>query len=300
MQNNRDRVRAYGVAQFGLELDRGLVGLVGSLEGANVKLDMMSLPSGGAHELHEQTGKTSYEPIKLSVGMEVATPFIEWIEQFFTGNTVRHSGAMLAADLTFRERARREFTDALISEVTFPAMGSGNQASVLQVTLVPESVTFLPGSGQKLTPVSSEEQKRWSIGRFLFTIDGMESACRRTSKIDAITVKQQIIDQHVGGRSAPLKIPSRIQYPTISFSVPEADSGPLFAYFRAKGEEGGQGALTGSVEYQDNEGRALATLHFKGLLQANRSDRHDFKSDDYKLVKWDIKTSSVTFRRERS
>src|SRR5215510_11460714 len=105
--------RSYAAAHFALELT-GMenLGVLRSLEGGGIKAEVMTYQNGGTYDRWRQLGKPKFEDIKLQIGMAMSEPFYKWIEQFFSGKADRKNGAIVAGDFYYKERARREFTDA--------------------------------------------------------------------------------------------------------------------------------------------------------------------------------------------
>src|SRR5262245_48413625 len=102
--------RAYGAAHFALELDgKEPVGLFRSIEGGGVKAEVMTYQYGGGYERWRQVGKPKFEDIRVQVGMAMSEPFYKWIADFFCGIPNRKTGAIVAADFYYKERARRNF-----------------------------------------------------------------------------------------------------------------------------------------------------------------------------------------------
>ena len=127
--------RTYAAAHFALELDgKKDVGLFRSIEGGGVKADVMTYQNGASYDKWRSIGKPKFEDIKVQVGMSMSKPFYEWIEKFFDGIADRKNGAIVAADFYYNERARREFTNAMIKELTFPKLdGQDTKAAYMSV-----------------------------------------------------------------------------------------------------------------------------------------------------------------------
>ena len=107
--------RSYAAAHFGLELDgKDNVGLFRSIEGGGVRADVMTYQGGGSYLKMRQLGKPKFEDIKVQVGMAMSKPFYDWIADFFEGMATRKTGAIVAADFYYNERARRSFDGAMI------------------------------------------------------------------------------------------------------------------------------------------------------------------------------------------
>ena len=120
---NDQQTRAYAAAHFMLEL-HGIdkLGVFRSIEGGGIKADVMTYQNGGTYDRWRQLGKPKFEDIKLQVGMAMSEPFYDWIAEFFAGTASRKNGAIIAADFYYNERARREFSEAMIKELVFPKL----------------------------------------------------------------------------------------------------------------------------------------------------------------------------------
>jgi hypothetical protein len=294
--------RAYAAAHFALELDdKQSVGLFKSIEGGGMKTDLIKYQVGSLHPTFFRLGKVKYEDIKVQVGMAMSKPFYDWIESFFRGVPMRKTGAIVAADFHFTERARREFDQAMITEATFPKLdGNDKGPCYMNVTIAPETVTYKPGSNQRLNqPERIRAQKLWAACNFGFRLDGFEDACRRVTKVDAFTIKQKPIEYHQGKVRQAIKVPGRIEYPNLAFYVPEADA-EAFTTHHAK--YAGQGTvqpdarLGGAITTYDNQGGELFTVAFTGAEIFNIThDKSDAGSEELKQVKIELCVESMTF-----
>lgn len=313
--------RAYAAAHFALELDgKDEVGLFRSVEGGGVKADVMTYQPGpndanGGYQRWRQLGKPKYDDIKVQVGMSMSAPFYNWCAEFFAGKGTRKSGAIVAADFYYTERARRSFFGALIKELTFPKLDAADKNAVyMNATLAVEDISFTKGSGKKLdVPKGMQGQKLWTACNFEFTLDGFKDACRRVTKIDSFTVKQNIAEYHGGGFKNAVKTPTAIEYPNIIFYVPEVDALPFMDYFHAQvgfgntdaGREKPAGpgkvrdpkAMGGSIVTYDNEHRTLLEVKLEGCdIISVAPEKSDASSEEVKLVKIELYTEKVTLK----
>jgi phage tail-like protein len=299
--------RAYSAAHFALELDNNQqVGLFRSIEGGSIKADVMTYQNGANYDRWRQLGKPKFEDIKIQTGMSMSAPFYDWISNFFTGKPDRKNGAIVAADFNYNERARREFKEAMIKELTFPKLdGQDKNAAYMTLAISVEEIVFLPGNASRqLSPAAgTENQKLWSSCNFGFSLDGFEAACKRVSKVDSFTIKQNILEYHTGTQRAPIKTPSQIDFPQITFYVPEADAQPFFKRFKERGV-GGQ--LRGNSQNKAGElvvfdadvaKNELFSLQFFGADIANvQPDKADSTSEEIKQVKIDLYTERMEFK----
>jgi phage tail-like protein len=297
--------RSYAAAHFALELDgQDQVGLFRSVEGGGVRADVMTFQHGVDYARVRQLGKPKFEDIKLQVGMAMSEPFYSWIANFFAGVADRKTGAIVAADFYYNERARRNFTDAMIKELTFPKLDATDKnAAYMTVALSVEDIHFLKGSGKTLEPPAGwAKQKLWTACNFRLAVDGFPSAARCT-KIDSFTVKQNIIEHNVGGHRRSIKMPSPIDFPNLSFYVPESDAGDFVDAAMLRITQGGSkkhvvpNRFSGSLQTFDHTGRTLCTLTFADCdLVGVTPDRSDSTSEDIKQVKVEIYTQQMEFK----
>lgn len=292
--------RAYAAAHFALELD-GVekLGVFRSLEGGGIKSDVTTYQNGGTYERWRQLGKPKFEDIKMQCGMAMVPSFYKWIEEFFDGKCTRKNGAIIAADFYYKERARRKFTDALIKEFVFPKLdGTDKNTAYMTVAIGVEEIEFMKGEDRAIQQNEGvDSQKSWKACNFRFNIDSLD-CCKRVTKIDSFTVKQNVLEYYSGGRRTASKTPSQIEFPQITFYLPEADSQPLADHFKKRGVKGEvPGRLHGQLECFDNEQQTVFTLEFFGSDILNiQPDKADSSTEEIKQVKVDMYVERMTFK----
>lgn len=304
MTNESTGPRAYAAAHFALELDRvDSLGVFRSVEGGGIKTDVMTYQNSGTYERWRQLGKPKFEDIKLQVGMAMSEPFYKWIEEFFLGKAVRKSGAIVAADFYYNERARREFTEAMIKEIVFPGLKADDKnTAYMTVAMAVEDILYKKGDeGRKINQnAGTDAQKSWKACNFIFSIDGFE-CCKRVTKVDSFTIKQTPVEYNSGGRRSSTKTPGPIDFPQISFTLPEADAQPLFDHFKKRGVDGELPArLHGQIETFDNEKDTRFTLEFfnSDILDI-QPDKSDASTEEMKLVKVVLYVEKMSFAYKR-
>lgn len=295
--------RAYSAAHFVLELDgNNVMGVIRSVDGGGVKSEIMTYQMGNNHDLWRQIGKPKYEDLKIEFGMSMSKDFYTWIQAFFRGEVVRKNGAILAGDFHYKERARREFQEALISEITFPKLdGSDKNACYMTATIAPETLRFAKGTGKDLqTVIGKMTQKLWTSANFELRIDGLESACRRVTKIDSFTIKQQVHEDHAGNLRDAIRVPGILEFPNLTFYVPESDAQPFIEHYTKygiKGELQAAARHTGSIVCRDHAANELCTVSLQGVDIANIApEKHDSSSEDIKQVKVELAVESMSFQ----
>jgi phage tail-like protein len=293
--------RSYVAAHFTLEL-AGItdVGTVRSIEGGGLKADVMTYQPGATYERWRQLGKPKFEDIKLQIGTAMSEPFFKWIEKFFEGKGERKNGAIVAGDYYYKERARREFTEALITELTFPKLDATDKNTVyMNVTLSVENIDYKKGDESKQLDFTTnpESQKAWKACNFTFKLDGFDTACQHVSKVDSFTLKVPVLEYHSGGARAPTKTPTTIDFPNLTFYVPETDAQPFNDYFKKRGIQGElPGRLHGQLTTFDNAHTTKFTLDLYNCDILNiQPDKSDATTEEIKQVKIDIYVERMGF-----
>ena len=303
MTNDSGQSRAYSAAHFMFELDGvDKLGMFRSIEGGGLKAEVMTYQNGGTYDRWRQLGKPKFEDIKLQVGMAMSEPFFKWIEEFFSGKPSRKNGAIIAADFDYKERARREFTEAMITELTFPKLDATDKnTTYMNISIGVENIEFKKGGGAQIQQLQGDRnQKGWKACNFKFSLDGFTAPAARVTKIDSFTVKQNIVEYASGGRRTVAKIPSAIDYPQVSFYLPEADAQPLFDHAKKRiitGEVPGR--INARIETFDNSGPDNGVRFTLDLLNVDilnvQPDKADSTTEEIKQVKVDIYVESIKF-----
>jgi len=293
--------RSYVAAHFALEL-AGVpnVSTVRSIEGGGLKADVMTYQPGATFERWRQLGKPKFEDIKLQVGTAMSEPFFTWISNFFMGTCERKNGAIVAGDFYYKERARREFTEALITELTFPKLDANDKNTVyMNVTLGVENIDYKKGDGSKTLDLTGNQQaqKAWKACNLTFSLDGFKDQCARVTKVDALTVKLPVLEYHSGGSRTTTKTPTMIEYPNLSFYLPEPDAQAFNDHFKKRGIKGEvPGRLNGELTTFDNAWATKFTLQlFNCDVDNIAPDKLDATSEEIKLVKIDLYVERMSF-----
>ncbi|MBZ0236603.1 MAG: phage tail protein [Deltaproteobacteria bacterium] len=273
-----------------------------SVEGGGVQADVLSYQMGENGDVWRQLGKPKYSDIKLGLGMADVDGFRLWLNQFLKGEHSRKNGAIIAADYNYIERARREFTEAMIVGLGLPKWDANdkNQANIT-ITLAPEKVVYLAkgGGGEQISPKGASEAKQKKIPacNFTFSIDGFEDFCKRVTKVEAQEIKLKTIEHHYGTRLEAVKIPGKIEWPKLIFFVPEVDADPFRELHnkRMAGERDDQGKGRGAkITFMNNAKQEVGGIEYMGVHIYNvQSEKADASSEEMKLVKIECEIEGV-------
>jgi len=258
-----------------LELDGVIVALLDSAEGGEATgVVVVEEPTGTFRKKH--IGGVKYEDIRVAVGMPLHGSFWDWIRGFTDGNSQRKSGSIILCDFNYNEKARREFSEALITEIGFPDCdGSSKDAAKVTLTIVPTATRLLAGSGKRIVLPPSARQKKWTPANFRLSIDGLDTT--RVNKIEAITIKQGIARDNATGDARERQIePTSLEIPNLKLTVPDQYSRGFFDWhqdFVIKGNNDDSKEREGTLEYLSALNEKLFELRFNhlGIVKVGQS-----------------------------
>src|SRR6185312_8704729 len=220
--------RAYTGGKFAFELDdRNAVGFVNSIDGGQFKSDPVVYMQGADNYVSKYSGRAKYDDITVTVGAAMSPSFWKWVSSSLERKPQRRNGALVGYDFNFCERSRRTFYGALISEIGFPALdASSKNTATLSIKITPERIEYKKGDGHKFASAQTQnqiqKQKMWISSNFRFSLDRFKSSdTMRNVKVEAFTVKQNVIDNPVGNEGYARKEVGRLDLPSIVVTFPE-------------------------------------------------------------------------------
>lgn len=295
--------RSYTASRFVLEIEGQQVGVLNSVDGGHLKAEPIGEQVGVDGTVTRYPGRQKFDDISLSVGTSMAPLFWKWIKDSLDNKYSRRSGAIVAYDFDGNERARRTFTEALISEIQFPALDAkAKQPAFLVVKISPEVITYERKDGGKIgSPGDATKQKKWVPANWQLSLENLSSeVTRHVTKIDSLTVKQNIINNPIGRELYTRREPGRVDLPTISLHVPETRSKEWVKWwdkFVAKGDHVNKNETSGSLVYLANDCKTqLMTLTFKGVgITALTFEKHDAGADNIRTLKVDLYMETLEF-----
>lgn len=265
----------YTAGRFALELDGNKqVGWLTGIDGGHFKSSAVDHMQGGTNLVSRYAGRPSYDDITINCGLALSNEFWGWIQSSLNYKPQRRNGAIVAYDFDSKERARRTFKDALISEIGFPALdGSTKTAASFSIKLSPETITWEQGQGASMaSPNANNEpakQKRFQSCNFEVVIDRFKSDARlRKCKVEAFAVKQNIIADPIGGSLVARKQAGRLEMPQIVITFPETLSKIWYDWHQAAVVAGSRNDQfsTGHIAYLDQDLKTeLMRVELKGL-----------------------------------
>lgn len=261
--------RSFAAGSFALELGGAKCGFAKSFRGGGAVAEVISESVGSDYFVKKHIGQPKYEDIELQIGLGMANAVYDWIAASWQQQYMRKDGAVVMAGVDGTEQSRREFFQALITEVTVPKLDAASKTpAYLTVKFSPEVVRDKKGSGAKAgAAIGKNEQKLFLPSNFRLTIDGLD--CTKVAKIDSLTVKQSAVTDDIGDARDYEKEPGKIEFPNLKISLAAASAGTWrtwFADFVIAGNNGEDREKHGKIELlAPNRQTVLATITLLGL-----------------------------------
>jgi phage tail-like protein len=301
--------QAYAAGRFQLELDDAsgqavAVGFVNSIDGGHFKADPIKSMVGDSRIVTYYAGKPKFEDITISMGMAASPPMWDWIKASLHRKPERRNGAIVGYDLKNRERSRRSFYNALISEVGFPAMDSGAKSTaMLQIKISPETVHWDNGDESELAPAWAQhelrKQKLFLTKNFQFLVDKFQGdKALRHAKIDAFTVKQNIAQAPVGTVLHNHKEPARIDLPALNVTFATSHVDPWHQWWHSTVHAHAPETTNAALVYygSDNYQTELMRLEFKEMTLLNLEfEKFEAQKDGISRVKAVLQPEDVHY-----
>jgi hypothetical protein len=241
--------RSYGAGNFGLTLDGTNAGFLKAVEGGAATADVVIEKAGPDNISKKHVAGIKYEELSLTVGFD-SRPITDWIAATWNGTFSRKSGSVQLADYQLNIRGERQFANALLTGTTIPALdGSSKQPSYLTLTIAPEFVREMGGSG-KLQGSAGKSQKQWLPSNFRFEMGDLDGT--KVSRIDSFTVGQKVVENPVGELRDYEKQPGTLVFPNLRITLAAGSSESWAKWhddFVIKGNNGDAQEKDGSIVF---------------------------------------------------
>lgn len=241
-------------AKFALELDGVFAGWLYEVEGGHAVADVVTERLGADWLSKKHIGNVKYEEITLVVGANMSKAFYDWIAESVSGQNNRKNGAVVAADFNYRETSRLTFTDAFVTELAMPALDAASKDAAKLTVKVRPAMTrrVATAEGAKLPPPEGKGHKQWLPANFRLRIGGLEETAMRVNKIEALVIKQKVVEHAVGEFRDYDPEPGGVEVPNLVITLPESHGQPLYDWhesFVIQGNAGEEQEKGGSLEY---------------------------------------------------
>jgi len=258
---NGDDKRNYTSGRYGLMIGSTFAGWLHSFSGGEASTDVVTEKTGADQTKQKHIGDVKYSPISFACGSGMSKDFYQWIKDLCENKNSRKDGAVIVTDATFKEKERTAFTKGLLTEVVFPALdASSKDAAKMTIKIKPEVTQHQKNDGMIYT--NDPSHKQWNSANFRLKINGLDHACMKVSKIDAITIKQKTISGSSGER-----MPANVEVSNLVITLPESEAQDFMQWQTDIVKQKNNGPKKdGTLEYLDKDAQTtLFTLNFRNL-----------------------------------
>ncbi len=296
--------RSYTAGKFALDLQGDMAGWIQSAEGGYASSDVVVEKIGSDLIQHKHIAGVKYEDITVNCGTSMSKSFYEWIQKSIDHQVQRIDGAVITADFNAKEVGRLNFFQALITEVGFPALDAASKdAAKMSVKFSPEYTRAIAKTGAAINgDIGKGQQKKWLPANFKLEIDGLGEACKHINKIEALTIKQKVVENPIGELRDYQKEPANIEFPNLVITCVDAFADQLYAWhedFVIKGNNDNSKEKTGMLQYLSSDLKPLFTLEFRGLGIFKLSpDKVEAGSENIRRVKAEMYCEQIKFKAE--
>ncbi|MBA3538243.1 MAG: phage tail protein [Deltaproteobacteria bacterium] len=287
--------RSYSAGHFELQIDgHATNAYLKSVEGGHVKATMVEEPVGPHNERVKHSTTVDIEPLSLDLGISSADHIIKWIQASWRKKYNRRNGQITHADFDLYRTYEHGFSNALITEATFPALdGSAKDGTYLKVKIQPEDVsTSTPTGRSRISGTMGMKQKMWTPSAFRFNIDGIDEM-RFVNKIESFTIKQGIKKHYAGQHRFAEIEPTKIEFPNLSGTIGFEHVGSLMKWHKDTvmgGQCESHHHKTGSIEYlSPDRKQTIFAINLFGVGLLNLAPMTaTANSDQIKRMKFDM------------
>jgi hypothetical protein len=148
----------------------------------------------------------------------------------------RKNGAIVHFDYDYNELSRLTFHEALVTEFAMPALdASSKDPAMMTVKFKPEWTRKTFGGGGKKTSsnLKPDVQKKWLPANFRlrFTNDAsFDSALQKVNKIEALTIKQKVVENAIGEQRDYQQEPAAIEFPNLVITLAESHADKFYKW----------------------------------------------------------------------
>jgi len=261
--------RSYATVGSVLELNGVHVGSLRAATGGEAYGDVIEETVGPDLVVRKHIAGLRYSDIEFECGSRMSKDVYTWIADMLDRKSPHKSGAVVTVDYAYKERRRLAFSNALISEVGFPALdATSKDAAHIAVKITPEFAQPAPGSGADVKgSLGGGKPKQWLRSNFQLTIDGLD--CKMVNRIESLVVRQAVVEGAVGEQRDYLKQPYAIDVGDLVLTLAESHAQDWYAWhhdFVVRGNNGAPFEKTGKLQLLAPSTReVLFELTFKGL-----------------------------------
>jgi len=302
----KEQLRGSVAGKYMFRMEGLDAGWCNSIEGGHATAEVVTEKLGSEVHQRKHLGPLKFEDISVVCGTGMSKAFYQWLQNSFEGKYSRQRGSIVAADFNFEAISELEFHEALITEFGMPALDAASKdPAKMTVKFSPENTKFKKGSGKISSPTKAEVQKRWLPSNFAITINGLEDACKKVNKIEALVMKQKVVDDVSGETRSYLKMPAHLETPNLVMTVAESHAEAIYQWhedFVIKGNCEQSAEKSGAIHYlmpNVDRNKPLFTVEMKNLgIFKITPDKAEAGNEQIRRLKVEMYCEEMTFKYE--
>lgn len=245
--------KSYTSGHFELQIDgKPTTAYLKSLDGGFGKHALIDERIGPENKAIKHASVWEVDPFSFEFGLSGANQVLTWIKNSWNKDPTRHDGQIVHANFNMEATFTHEFSGALITETTFPALDGGSkEAAYIKVKCQPYATSISPGGGGKLKGMLTQKQKLWLCSGFRLNIDGIDEM-KYANKVESFTIKQNVKKMYTGKFRQPEIIPTKIEFPNISGTISLEYAKGLLDWYKKyvqTGQDDPAAQKSGSLEF---------------------------------------------------
>jgi hypothetical protein len=294
------RERTYVSGNTALTIDGKACGFVKSLDGGAIFADVINEPAGPNYFVKKHIGQPRFEDFTLQVGFGMTKAVYELIATSWKANPKRFNGSFIAANYDLMAQSERQFSDALLTETTIPAMdGASKEPAYITLKIAPTLIRVQKAEGKiDAAPFGKNEQKLFLPSNFRLEIEGLD--CTKVNKIDSFTVKQPALQDDIGSARDQARQPGKIEFPNLKITLAESAAESWLKWhesFVVKGENNEANEKKGTLTFlMPNRQKELAQIRFFNMgICRMQPDKSESGADQVKRVTVELYVERMDF-----
>lgn len=196
---------SFAVANFLLELDGESAGHLASVDVGAIKAEAVDMPVASDFITKKAIGNVEYGNTTITTGLSEAQQQLDWVASVWRKSVMEKSGAVILADMNFKERRRVTFANALVTEVKLDDLDANNNKKPYQMTyaIVPEMMKYESASGAQIKGNLGMKQKSWNPANFRIKMGGLP--CERVTKASGLKCSVEVAKEYHGSFRHPTR-----------------------------------------------------------------------------------------------
>lgn len=187
-------------AQYLLELDGKVVGRAAGAEVGAIKVAAAPVATSSPRRT---IANLQYGDCTVVMNLSDVQPQLEWLAGLWRKSLLERDGAIILADMNFKERRRAAFAGAVVTQIALDDLNAAENKSPYQVTysFAPSQLKYSSGAGTTLN-VLPGKQKAISPANFRITLGNLP--CQRVIRVSGLSLRAELASD-----AGTVRLPSR-------------------------------------------------------------------------------------------